>query len=352
MSKTKLNFESLGNDLDTLAQRATNQNDKEYSESVQLIQGKGACKSSIAKRPRKKFITQKLVLALIDVAKKNGDIEWEKRYWNAWHCQNVITTHNGRGYGHYCDNRFCLVCVAIRKAKMINKYKPEIMSWSNPHFLTLTVKAQPNSNLQKWMDGMIEAMTKIRKRCQKRYERETGPKLKLIKSLECNFNPQKQTYNPHFHILTESKEIAEVIKSEWCKLWTPTFALPYLQKIRKVKDTEKDLIETIKYGAKLFTDPTMKKGKSKKKDHIIYAAGLHEIYKAMNGRHLFGSMGFKLSKETKTSTTSKLVIDFKEWYFDTHTAMYVDTQTGQVMKDFVPDEELESILNRINIEHS
>ena len=113
---------------------------------------------------------------------------------------------------------------------------------------------------------MITAFDIIRRRCYKRFKRGKGPKLVGIRSLECNFNPKSKTYNSHFHILCASKEIAETIKKEWIDIWNSgekVFALHYLQKIRKVENTEKDIIETIKYGAKIFTDPTMKKGNQK-----------------------------------------------------------------------------------------
>lgn len=77
-----------------------------------------------------------------------------------------------------------------------------------------------------------------------------GKKLVGVRSLECNFNPLKQTYNPHFHIITKDKETAEVLLKEWLKLWTPNFALKYGQDLRRVYNLESGLIEIIKYGSK------------------------------------------------------------------------------------------------------
>jgi len=344
---------SLNGRLDTLGLHRTEQSNKLYSNVTEKLYGEGSCKDSIRKRPRKKFITQKLVLALIDVAKENGDIEWIQRYWNTWHCQNELTTHNGRGYGYFCKNRYCLVCVSIRKADMINRYLPIINTWSQPHFLTLTVKSQKRWNLVKWMEGMKKAMTLILDRCRKRHQRGKGPKLIGMYSLECNFNPIDKWYNPHFHILTENREIANIIKREWCELWNrgpKVMALPYLQTIRKVKETEKDIIETIKYGAKIFTDPEMKKkkGNTKKKDHKIYAAGLHEIYKAMDGRHLFRKFGFKLSQSGNKAPKEEYATDYQKWVYDPKLADYVNSETGQIMTNYIPNGELDLIINNID----
>ena len=59
---------------------------------------------------------------------------------------------------------------------------------------------------------MNKAFSIIKERCKKRHQRGTGIQLIGIKSLECNFNPQKKTYNPHFHIIVPNKEIATLLK--------------------------------------------------------------------------------------------------------------------------------------------
>ncbi len=350
MDHTKANLGHLGGPFNTLASHGTNTASKHNSEFYETLHGRGSCKDSIKKRPKKKFITQKVVLALIDVAKENNEKEWVQRYWNTWHCQNDLLTYKGRAYGNLCKNRFCSVCVSIRKADMINKYLPIINTWSNIQFLTLTVKSQPRQNLDKWMQGMKKAMSRILDMCRKRYKRGKGSKLIGIMSLECNFNPIRKTYNPHYHILTATKEIAEIIKKEWVRLWNKgqkTLALPYLQNIRKVMDTEKDIIETIKYTAKIFTDPEMKKkkGYKAKKDHKIYAAGLHEIYKAMKGKELFGKFGFNLPNGGSLAPKEQITNKAEHWVYDPKITDYVNTSTGQVMTQYVPDEELESILD-------
>jgi hypothetical protein len=45
----------------------------------------------------------------------------------------------------------------------------------------------------------------------------TGMKLAGFKSLECNFNLLKETYTPHFHVVVETKVVAEMLRIEW--LW-------------------------------------------------------------------------------------------------------------------------------------
>lgn len=76
-------------------------------------------------RARKKKITQKLMLALIDVAKEKGDLKRVQKYWNAFHCQSTITYSKSKAYGNYCKSKYCLVCLGIRKAtpKFIQDYQ-------------------------------------------------------------------------------------------------------------------------------------------------------------------------------------------------------------------------------------
>ena len=120
-----------------------------------------------------------------------------------------------------------------------------------------------------------------------------------------------------------------------------------MQHIRKVNNTEKDLIETIKYGAKIFTDPEVKKGKGNR-DPIIYAAALHEIYKSMDGKKLFTSFGFNLPKLEKSKSKNRIALNPETWLFECSIADYVNLETGQVMTKYEPSAKLLELLEKIN----
>lgn len=45
--------------------------------------------------------------------------KWDSRF--RLHCQNNVTSHEGRIYGRYCKNRHCLLCCTIRKAEPMRK---------------------------------------------------------------------------------------------------------------------------------------------------------------------------------------------------------------------------------------
>lgn len=274
----------------------------------QIVKGKGSDlldTKLLRNRGKKKMITQSLIRAVSEIAEKKGDKRFVKSLWNAYYCQHQVTTDEGRIYtANYCRHRICTVCAGNRKADLINTYYKYILkNWKAPYFVTLTVKAVPAKNLNKWInEGMIRGLNRIIVKYRKRYQRGRSIKLIGIRSLECNFNSKKRTYNPHFHLVVKNKEIAEVFIKEWLDLWKSNkqvFTVRWAQHMRPVTDFEKDLIETIKYGTKIFTQPNPDKKKKVKGAERIYAKAIYNILNAMRGRHLFEHFGFKVPTSAK-----------------------------------------------------
>ncbi len=302
---------------------------------------------SLINRARRKTISRAVILMLIDIAKEKGDDERTQQYWNAYHCQSKIYCSENKLYGKYCKNRFCTVCCAIRKADIINRYYPMIKQWNEPQFITLTVKAVTARNLNKWVKGMNKAFKIILNRCKKRHQRGKGIKLIGIKSLECNFNPKRKTYNPHFHIIVPNKEIADLLKREWMQQWNRTSTLHASSKaqfIRKVENLERDLIETIKYGSKIFTEPDIKNKKGSVFAPIIYAKALDNIFVAMKNQRIFERFGFNLPQQKKKEPSIKLIFDFKTFIFSSNTTDWIDEDTGECLTGYTQPVELEYLL--------
>ena len=172
MGKSAQSLTHKGEAIYTLAQSGTQKTTSTSPKA--LIKGEGTEISnnpSLANRAKRKTITHKTVLSLIDVAKEKCDTDRIQAYWNTYHCQSKITVSNGRVFGDYCKNRFCTVCAAIRKAEIINKYYPTISQWEEPHFVTLTVKACKAQKLDYWVWGMFRAFHLIRERVKKNHQR-------------------------------------------------------------------------------------------------------------------------------------------------------------------------------------
>lgn len=198
----------------------------------------------------------------MDVAKQKGDDDKQNSYWNTYYCQNNVIIKDGKLYGKYCKNRFCTLCCSIRKAEIINTYLPTIKQWDEPYFVTLTIKACKSNRLKLMISKVLQGFSIIREKQKKRYQRGKGIKLIGVKSLECNFNPVSKTYNPHLHLIVANKEIADLLIEEWLIIWNKKglfFASRKGQDERPVFNLETGLVEIIKYGTKIFTEPDMNK---------------------------------------------------------------------------------------------
>lgn len=165
-------------------------------------------------KAKKKLVTQEIAKELIAVAQKKGGRELEKSFRNSYYCLSNIIVSSDKLYGNYCKNRICTNCNSIRKAKIINKYLPTIQSWGSAYLVTLTAKSCYAKHSKSRMRAMKRAFQKIYSKCKKQHQRGRGPKLIGIKSLECNFNPSTRTYNPHYHFIVPSWEIAILLKKE------------------------------------------------------------------------------------------------------------------------------------------
>lgn len=336
---------SYGRSLNTLAQSGTKNFDqvpfKKRSKGSDLFN-----EEALKNRSKRKMITQMLALSLIDIADKSSTDIRKKSYWNTYYCQNVVQTASGRLYGKYCKNRFCTICCSIRKALLINKYLPEVKRWETAFFVTLTAKSVSHKSLAKRMRDLNRGFRKITSKYRKRAIRKTGTKLTGIKSLECNFNPARKTYNPHLHIIVPSEEMADILIKEWLSLCTIKFASPKAQHKRKVIDTENDLIEIIKYGTKIFTEPDINTKLGLKGDQKIYAAALDKIFIAMKGIRIFERFGFNLSEKNNEAQPDFLDLsNLKHWLFDPSKADWIDIESDGKLSNYEPSPHLSFLLN-------
>ncbi|GAA3515309.1 hypothetical protein GCM10022393_31620 [Aquimarina addita] len=83
------------------------------------------------------------------------------------------------------------------------------------------------------------------------------------------------------------------------RLWTPKFANRKGQNIQQVTDLENGLVEIIKYGSKIFTEPDLKKRQKETNTAQIYIKALDTMLMAMKGKRIFDRFGFNLPKQKK-----------------------------------------------------
>lgn len=294
-----------------------------------IVNGEGTDLSTgaIRNRAKKKTITQLLMLCLIDVAReKSRGQEYIQAYWNTWHCQSRVYSSDGRLYGKYCKNRFCPVCCGIRKAEIIHKYLPVIDKWENPHFVTLTIQSVTAKQLRKRMKDMMTAFIAIKDKYRKWHVKDKSIKLMGIKSLECNFNPIDGTYNPHFHLIVPNKGTANILVQEWKKYWGYKLVNSAAQKIQEIDSTENCLVELVKYGTKIFTDPFMKKKNERKVASVIYVSAIDNIIYAMKDLRIFERFGFHLPPPQRVKVSqSQILSQYDEWIHDPKQNDWINT---------------------------
>ncbi|WP_010521441.1 hypothetical protein [Aquimarina agarivorans] len=124
--------------------------------------------------------------------------------------------------------------------------------------------------MDSYFNSLNKNFSKIINKHKKRYQRGKGIKLIGIKSLESNFNPLRKTYSPHLHVIVANKEMADILLSEWCYRAKKGYVNRKGQKADKVWNLDNALLEIIKYGSKIFTEPDLKKKEQKKLLHQKY----------------------------------------------------------------------------------
>jgi hypothetical protein len=193
------------------------------------------------------------------------------------------------------------------------------------------------------MRSLINGFQKITGKYRKRVQRRTGPKLIGIRSLESNFNPVKKTYNPHFHLIVANREMAETIKQEWLAMCLEHLARPSAQKIDRIWNSETALIEVVKYGSKIFTEPDVNNKTSKNGDCDIYASALDNILTGMQGLRIFERFGFDLSKSDRPRK-DPFVSEAYEWKFEPQVFDWINEFTDATLSGYVPPMELVNLL--------
>jgi plasmid rolling circle replication initiator protein Rep len=345
--KNRTTSKSEKEQFNTIAQLRTNKSFITMEGPV-IINGKGSDltdENMQKNRCKKKIITHTLILNLIDIAKKKKNTALVKSLWNTYNCQKVIVTHKERAYSKYCKNRFCTVCLGIRKAELINTYYPILKQWEKPYFVTLTAKAVPAIKLNARIPKMIRGLNLIIDRNKKRHIRNNAKKLIGVRSLECNFNPKSLTYNPHFHLIVRDKETAEILVKEWLELLTTKFARRKAQHYKEVDNLGKALIEIIKYGTKVFTTPKEDEPVRQKNSVVLYVKAFYNILVAMKTHRLFGSFGLKIPKTDKgEKTQSKTTTDHEKWIYNPKSFDWENMLTKEKLNDYEPSDELVQLL--------
>lgn len=282
------------------------------------------------KQQRAKWLTNKLVIHLVDL-----NSPFKKKYWNTYHCNHqIIYDSRGVPSSKYCNNRWCIQCSRIRTAKSINRYKPVVEKWESSYFLTLTV---PNCKAEYLKESIEDMYLTVRGIQNKGKYREVSPK--GIRKLEVTYNPNRNDYHPHFHILFEKLEHAEYYLERW--LDTYPDATAQAQDLRQAD--ENSIMELFKYMTKIISERA--KSSKAKKSPYIYVSALDVIYRAIAGKRTFQNFGFKAPKVVdeyeKRDERNKVNMIF-DW--ENELEDWIEKYTGELLSGYPIPENIKTSL--------
>jgi hypothetical protein len=262
----------------------------------------------LLRRARAKFLSTPLGAALAEcklrarkIAELYGEdvnplaMAMEKSYRHTVYCSATLDIDNGKVTGRYCGNRWCLVCNRVRTGMIMTKYQPVLLQWRDRYFVTLTapnvMEAQLPGELRRYRDDF----TAIKRALNRTHK----VKLVALRKLECTYNPKLDTYHPHFHVVVQGKQAAQLLHDEW--LARRDDAKKIAQDIRPADDN--DVRELFKYFTKLITRTReTHKQVVRAQVKVADAAKLDVIFSAMRGLRVFQPVGFTLPKADDAET--------------------------------------------------
>lgn len=333
---------SNSDSLDTLAQLVT----RPENEPLEIVRStKITDRQTLLKRARRKYLSSHLSVQLTEHAKFINSV-LEKSYRNSIYCCKTLTSNpDGSITGNYCKTRWCLICNSIRTAQHIIAYSPIISSWHDPHFVTLTEKNCKGSDLSERITAMTKIFVQIKNKNRQRIFRNTSVKpLVGIRKLECTYNYRTDEYNPHFHLIVNSRQTAEFIHNEW--LNRNSLAGIKGQDVRKADLNS--CMELFKYMTKIL----VKTSGSLDAKTLIHSPSLDIIFNAMRRRRTIQTFGFKKTPVADvldendpclTDKIDRLTVDIYEW--EQGVTDWVNVDTGELLTGYSPPQALEQIVN-------
>ena len=224
-----------------------------------------------------KYLTHQIIYPLIDL-----HTPMERSYWTAWRCGNILVQNGQRLTTTYCKHRVCIQCNRIRTAELMNGYLPQIERFTDSHFVTLTTPNVRQEYLREEFEHLIKTFGLIMRKAKRKGLRNTA-----LRKIECTYNPKRNTYNPHIHVIADNLELATFIRNEWLK--RNVYASRRAQDIRRA-DTN-SAMELFKYFTKLvhINHEQSKSGEPTKVE--LQPRALDSILSAIKGKRTFQTYG-------------------------------------------------------------
>ena len=231
------------------------------------------------KKARAKAIGQTIAVRLVTFAEgansKNMDAHF--RFLG---CCSVQIPKQGQMQTRYCNHRFCPSCGRIRAAKAIHDYLKPLESMGKPlWFVTLTRRAVSHDELKE----VVYKMGRDFRRITDKY-RKQGLTISGIRKFESNYNPEADTYNPHFHCLVSGVDEATKLWESWTEMYQERGdAESWAQQCKSTDDGT--YMEVFKYMTKTYNTD------KKTGDASMYPEAMDRLYTALSKRRTLQPFG-------------------------------------------------------------
>lgn len=328
--------------LDTLAQPVTEPHQEdEFSLQSSTLKSD---KTKLSKRARAKYLSQALAVQLAELR-----TNLEKSYRNTVYCSSILKQEGDHVHGTYCKNRWCMVCNRIRTAKLIRDYQPVLDSQPDKYFVTLTLPNVSAGDLRSTIAKMqaqfklIMALFKMRASRSGSFSTFSG-----FRKLECTYNPDRNDFHPHYHVVVFGRQNAIDLLQEWLRRFPA--ATTDAQDVRPADDSSTK--ELFKYFTKVISKP---KGA---KDGTIYLSALDVIFTAIKGFRIFQPFGkFKplakelpeLTEEAIQEQLDEVDKDMKEslWSWSQLMHDWVNFETGELLTGYEPTPQFQKLVDTV-----
>jgi len=173
----------------------------------------------------------------------------EDKYQDSQSCGKVMLQEGDKFHTMTCKRKWCRRCCHIRTSKLIRGYEHILQDFPDPHFVVLTMKTHQGRELK----SMIDKMNASFRRANQNIKKTHGIQIHGIRTWECTYT-KDGLYHPHFNVIVDTREGAELLKSYWMAYWTKTQgAMAVNEKAQFIRpiSTVKGLLEVFKYTTKM-----------------------------------------------------------------------------------------------------
>lgn len=301
-------------------------------------------RTTLQKRARRKAISHPLAMALERVA--GGPLMGNAYRRTHTQCGTILEQKDGRVKTWRCSYRWCAVCGAIRSAKMFDAYGDELMSWSSPVLVTLTIPNVSGNKLRPVVSDLHKKFQQVWRLLKKQ-----GYDVKLVRTTEVTYNVKTDTYHPHLHCLVSEAVVGRLLIEYWLKKY-PT-AKRAAQDIRSANSGS--IAEVVKYSTKLMSNVKDKDGTR----GVVPVENLNIIFTALRGLRLWAAVGISSktgkdeaddTKEIETDSGTTAIVrptDRVAWWWVQSVRDWVDLDSGEVLTGYQPSSHFDGFIKKI-----